>query len=126
MAGASCDFTPYGYCHSNPINLFDPDGNSPHVLGGAIVGAVAGATIGGIMALYQGKSGREFWGAVGGGAVEGAVSSMAGSTTEQLIETESFEIETTAVAGVSGALSNGVSSVIGRGISNKAKELVNY
>ena len=61
--------SPYAYCAGDPVNLVDPDGRVPHV----VIGAVVGALVSGGIALYEGKSGIELWGAVAGGAVGGAL-----------------------------------------------------
>jgi RHS repeat-associated protein len=61
--------SPYAYCAGNPVNLVDKDGNFPHI----VVGAITGAMISGGIALYQGKTGNDLWGAVIGGAVGGAL-----------------------------------------------------
>ena len=61
--------SPYAYCAGDPVNLVDVDGKAPHIIAGAILGAV----VSGGIALYQGKSGNELWGAVVGGAIGGAL-----------------------------------------------------
>jgi len=147
LAGKYHSLSPYNYCQNSPLNRFDPDGNAAHIAAGAIMGAVTGATIGGISALYQGKSGREFWSAVGGGAVEGAIegavfaatggtglvlrgavvgslSSAAGSIAEQLISNGTIETETTVMAGISGAAAGAISSRITGYIDNKSASML--
>ena len=68
--------SPYAYCADDPVNLVDPDGHLPHVVGGAVIGGL----VGGGIALIEGKSGKDFWGAVAGGAVTGAVVAVSGGT----------------------------------------------
>lgn len=63
------DWSPYAYCSGDPLNRVDVDGRIWHIVGGAVVGAV----INGGVALHQGATGPEFWGAVAGGAIGGAV-----------------------------------------------------
>ena len=75
------DVSPYAYCAGDPVNLVDKDGNVPHVVVGAAVGAVAGAVVNGGIAPYKGKSGSEFWGAVAGGAVGGAIEGAVAAAT---------------------------------------------
>ena len=68
--------SPYAYCAGNPVNLVDPDGHFPHVIGGAVIGGL----VGGGLSIIEGKRGKEFWGAVAGGAVTGAVVAASGGT----------------------------------------------
>ncbi len=146
MAGKYTNLSPYSYCAENPVNLVDDDGRVPHI----IVGALIGGGISGAIALYQGKTGKEFWGAVGGGAVEGAITSatggvgmiskgasivkglvfgaiggVAGSATEQYITTETVEVEKTIVDGASGAISGRVSARMISPVERKAINLIN-
>lgn len=67
------DISPYAYCNGNPVNLVDDEGNSPQVVG-ALSGALVGGIISGGFAYFiDGKRGSDFWGAVCGGAVSGAI-----------------------------------------------------
>ena len=50
--------SPYAYCAGNPVNLVDPDGPFPHVIGGAVIGGL----VGGGLSIIEGKRGKEFWG----------------------------------------------------------------
>jgi RHS repeat-associated protein len=61
----------YTYTQNNPLIYNDPTGHFLNLIIGAGIGAVVGATI----AIYQGKSGKEFWGSVAGGAVTGLMAS---------------------------------------------------
>ena len=72
LAEKYMQWSPYGYCIGNPINMIDEDGNSPHVVAYMLIGA----GVNGVIALYQGKTGREVLGAMAAGAVEGAISSL--------------------------------------------------
>ncbi len=60
----------YAYCNNNPIMLVDHDGRVPFLAITAIVGAVAGAAVGGYLAA---KSGKNIWAGIGIGAVGGAL-----------------------------------------------------
>ena len=80
----------YAYCNNDPVNKIDPSGHfaiSLTVLG-LIIGAVVGATAGGVVAYdVAKKSGAEGWelagwtmlGIVGGGVVGGALGAGAGA-----------------------------------------------
>ena len=122
---------PLVFCAGDPVNLVDNDGKAVHIFGGAVLGGV----ISGGIALAQGKTGRDFWGAVTGGAVFGAVTAatgganiyatastaalrgvfsgalggVAGSMTEQYISSGTIEVGDTAIGGLSGALTGGLS-----------------
>ena len=61
--------SPYAYCAGNPVNMVDDKGKAPHIVFGAIFGAV----VNGGIALHEGKTGKELLGAVVGGAIGGAL-----------------------------------------------------
>ncbi len=74
------DLSPYAYVGNNPISKTDPDGNCPHCLIGAAIGAIFG---GGVEAISQiAHSGHiTSWKAVAGSAVQGAITgAVAGAT----------------------------------------------
>ena len=75
------DVSPYAYCANDPVNLEDSDGQCPHIVVGALGGAVVGAVINGGIALAHGQTGREFWGAVAGGAISGAITGTVAAAT---------------------------------------------
>ena len=60
----------FAYCNNNPIMLVDRDGRLPFLAITAIVGAVAGAAVGGYLAAKRGKN---IWAGIGIGAVGGAL-----------------------------------------------------
>jgi RHS repeat-associated protein len=66
------NISPYAYCNGNPVNLVDPDGEVPH----AVIFAALGASVAGISAIIQGKSASEVLAATIGGALDGALSSL--------------------------------------------------
>ena len=135
------DISPYAYCAGDPVNRVDPDGTSPQIIG-ALGGALVGGIVSGGIALYEGKRGRELWGAVGGGVVSGAIigaiggmvlfrkefvatalegaitgamGSASGSVTEQLIVDQSVDMGKAAFDTVSGAIA-GAGSNLFKGI----------
>jgi hypothetical protein len=69
------DKSPYAYVWDDPIGRDDPDGNCPNCVTAAIgagIGALFGAVVEGGSQLYN--SGHiTSWGAVGGAALQGAV-----------------------------------------------------
>jgi len=77
------DKSPFAYVWDNPISLNDPDGNCPNCLTGAI-GAGVGALIGGgveiASQLYKNGSVNN-WSAVGGSALQGAITGGAAGFT---------------------------------------------
>jgi len=54
-AGRAGGLSPYSYCHNDPINHIDPSGRLPHVIVGALVGAVLGAGTSIGLALLNGE-----------------------------------------------------------------------
>ena len=127
LAEKYMQWSPYGYCIGNPINMIDEDGNSPHVVAYMLIGA----GVNGVIALYQGKTGREVLGAMAAGAVEGAISSLTmgvnktvlkiafdalggavSSLTEQLIGNSSVDGTTLLIDATSSAASSFISSRI--------------
>ena len=107
--------------------MIDEDGNSPHVVAYMLIGA----GVNGVIALYQGKTGREVLGAMAAGAVEGAISSWTmgvnktvlkialdalggavSSLTEQLIGNSSVDGTTLLIDATSSAASSFISSRI--------------
>jgi RHS repeat-associated protein len=77
------DKSPYAYTWNNPVNLTDPDGNCP-TCPAAAAGAVIGGLIGGgleIASQLINKGTISDWNAVGGSAIQGAVTgAVAGFT----------------------------------------------
>ena len=69
------DISPYAYCNGNPVNFVDPDGQIPH----AVIFAAVGAGMAAVTAIIQGKSASEVFAATVGGAVDGALSSIGGT-----------------------------------------------
>ena len=104
------DVSPYAYCAGDPVNMVDYDGEIPHV----VVGAAVGAVISGGVALYKGKSGREFWGAVAGGAVGGAVAAATGGAS-LAIGGSVFRVA--AEESLAGAVGGAMQSIVEQGIS---------
>lgn len=102
----------YAYVLNDPILFFDPDGESPTLIAGA-VGAVGGAIIGGIMAHASGGDWRQ-------GAVTGAISGGVAGLT--------LGLGGAAVAGTfgggilggaaAGAVSAGAGNLASQGFSN--------
>ena len=142
---------PNVYCAGNPVNLADPDGRMPQVVAGAVIGGVVGGIAGGIFAYIDGKRGREFWGAVGGGAVSGAIigatggvglfgegvgaavlegtvtgaiGGATGSVTEQLIVDQSVDLEKVAYDTASGAVAGAVSGFVKGEVIEKVESRV--
>ena len=142
---------PNVYCAGNPVNLVDPDGRMPQVVAGAVIGGVVGGIAGGFFAYIDGKRGREFWGAVGGGAVSGAIigatggvalfgegvgaavlegtvtgaiGSATGSVTEQLIVDQSVDLEKVAYDTASGAIAGAASGFVKGEVIEKVESRV--
>jgi hypothetical protein len=63
----------YHYAGNNPVKYADPDGKSPTILIGAIIGGVAGGAIGGITMAVSGGSWQDVVSSTATGAVSGAV-----------------------------------------------------
>lgn len=129
MAEKYYNISPYAYCNDNPTNSIDIGGNFPWF----IVGSIVGASIEGGIAFYQGKSGREIFGAAVKGAIEGCVMSIPfvnvsasiaasagasaiGSVMEQSVGTGEVKmnevIKSTLSGSISGATGHAVSKVI--------------
>jgi len=102
------DISPYAYCAGNPENFVDDGGKAVHIVAGAVLGGV----VNGGIALYQGKTGKDFWGAVAGGAVFGAITTATGGMS--LAATG----ESTILRGtISGAIGGTFGSLAEQGIS---------
>lgn len=71
----------FAYCNNNPIIAADPDGRWLHL----VIGAVVGASIGGICAAIQGKSGTEIAIAAGAGALSGLLASTGLGIAAQIV-----------------------------------------
>ncbi|HET7179034.1 MAG TPA: hypothetical protein VFI14_04880, partial [Chryseosolibacter sp.] len=99
--------TSYNYSYNNPVRYNDPEGDCPLCAAvGAAVGAVVGGGIEAGMQLYEHGEVKD-WGAVGGAALQGAVTGGVAGLTGGA----SLLVTTTASAGanvVGGALNNAV------------------
>ena len=83
----------YSYCNNNPVMYSDPDGHSI-ILACLIIGAIVGATAGGVIAYTEASSrgitgaelvGWVFIGVVAGGVIGGAVGAGLGALAAPLI-----------------------------------------
>lgn len=138
LAEKYMQWSPYGYCIGNPINMIDEDGNSPHVVAFMLIGA----GVNGAIAVCQGKTGREVLGAMAAGAIDGAISSLTmgvsktvlkvafdalggavSSLTEQLIDNSSVDGTTLLIDATSSVVSSKVSSLVDTKISEPIKSL---
>ena len=64
----------YSYSLNNPLIYCDPSGHFVLALAiGAGIGALFGGIVSGVSAYRSGKQGKDFWGAVAKGAIEGAI-----------------------------------------------------
>ena len=142
--------SPYAYCAGNPVNLVDLEGNSPQLVIAGI-GALTGGVIAGGVAYFEGKRGRDFWGAVGGGAVTGAIvgatggmslfgeSAIAGmlqetvagavggaigSIADQFIVDQTVDMEKVAFDTATGAAAGTVTSGLKIGINKAANRVI--
>jgi RHS repeat-associated protein len=126
----------YGYTRNNPTSHIDPDGRLPHILGGALVGAL----IGGAAYLVKGAitgsmSVRGATAAVVGGAVAGAVAAATagaslltqgalagayGGAAQRAIETGSYA-KTFAPSAVAG---DAILGAAGAGVAKVASKVV--
>ena len=108
----SQSFNRYSYCLNNPLKYVDPDGENPIVIG-AIIGAIAGAYIGGV-ATNDGELNPLQWnynqletylGLFAGGVLGGVTGSVLGGST---LWTTSFTFSTPwATIGTSLGISTG-------------------
>ena len=108
----SQSFNRYSYCQNNPLKYVDPDGENPIVIG-AIIGAIAGAYIGGV-ATNDGELNPLQWnynqletylGLFAGGVLGGVTGSVLGGST---LWTTSFTFSTPwATIGTSLGISTG-------------------
>ena len=105
----------FAYCNNNPVNMADPTGHLPFFLVTGLIGAVAGAIIGGVRAA---KSGNSVWkGALKGAAIGGAIGLGAGMATGAALA-GSVTASTGAVMAGASALASTVSAGgIGAGAS---------
>jgi RHS repeat-associated protein len=109
---SSQSFNRYSYCMNNPLKYVDPDGENPIVIG-AIIGAIAGAYIGGV-ATNDGELNPLQWnynqletylGLFTGGVLGGVTGSVLGGST---LWTTSFTFSTPwATIGTSLGISTG-------------------
>lgn len=78
--GLAAGINQYAYVVNDPVNLVDPEGETPMHAAGAAVGAVAGLFFQAGMDLYRGKvsSFADYAGAVVGGAAGGAAAVSCG------------------------------------------------
>ncbi|NBB32029.1 polymorphic toxin-type HINT domain-containing protein, partial [Cellulophaga sp. BC115SP] len=98
--------TPYGYVFNNPAGHTDPDGRIPHVVAGAIAGGLIGGAIeAGRQVWNEGKVSD--WRAVGGAAVQGAITGGVAAATggANLLGTAAIS---GAANGVGGAVNNAI------------------
>ena len=63
----------FAYCFNNPVNMFDPTGESPANIIGGIIGGVAGAALGYLLAEALGLKGWKKWALVSAATIGGAV-----------------------------------------------------
>ena len=105
------DVSPYAYCAGDPVNMVDVDGEMPHVLAGALGGLAVGAIVSGSIAFHHGQRGREFWGSVVGGAVNGAVSGalVAATGGVSLVSTGAKELLANTLGGALGSVAGSAS-----------------
>ena len=100
--GNSQSWNRYSYALNNPVALYDPDGEAPHIAIGALAGGIVG---GGIEAIRQYRAGDD-WNiakigtAAGQGMAVGAVAAATGGTS--LLVAGAGVGTTTAVTGVAG------------------------
>ncbi len=92
----------YTYVGNNPINMVDPTGHVPLLLITGIIGAVAGAIAGGIIAH---NNGQNVWAGIGIGAAAGALIGVGAGA---------------AVGALSGAGAFASASAVGAAFSDKA------
>ena len=137
MADKYYDISPYGYCLNNPITHIDDDGQMPHVVAGALIGA----TVSGVIAAVEGKSWREIAAAATGGAVEGAIvsatgglslikagivyvtASALGSATEQMIDHGAIDAKQTISDGIVGAVTTTAGNYVNCGIEKAGSRI---
>ena len=121
------DVSPYAYCAGDPVNCVDVGGEAPHVIAGAIGGATIGAIISGSIAYSHGQRGREFWGAVAGGAVNGAVSGALVAVTggASLVSSGAKDLLVNTLAGaIGGVAGSATEQAISKG-SIDSSQLIN-
>ena len=137
LADKYYDISPYGYCLNNPITHIDDDGQMPHVVAGALIGA----TVSGVIAAVEGKSWREIAAAATGGAVEGAIvsatgglslikagivyvtASALGSATEQMIDHGAIDAKQTISDGIVGAVTTTAGNYVNCGIEKAGSRI---
>ncbi|MBC7804522.1 MAG: hypothetical protein H7145_00025 [Akkermansiaceae bacterium] len=67
----------YAYCSGDPVNFYDPDGQMPHVLAMALIGAAVNGAAECFQAYMSGARGMDLVKAFARGALKGAISGAA-------------------------------------------------
>lgn len=124
--------------------MVDPDGEDPTLPARMAIGAAISGAISGTTAVIQGKSFTEVIAATAGGAVDGAIGAVGGTTTklvsglfsggagswvEQKLNVafgnqEVVDFSGVRAAAVIGSVSNGVSESVAKGLNSIAEEVI--
>ena len=111
------DFSPYSCLGDNPVLHNDPDGDFWHIVAGAGIGALVGGVIEAGSQLYNTGSVSN-WKAVGGAAVQGAITGGAAAATggASLVTSATAKI---AVVGASAVVANVAGGTANRAVQGK-------
>ena len=63
----------FAYCFNNPVNMFDPTGESPANIIGGVIGGASGSALGYLLADALGLKGWKKWALISAATVGGAV-----------------------------------------------------